>query len=594
VTDRPSCTYKFDDFVIDTGKRTLSRAGSRLPLSSKAFDTLLYLVQNHGEIVDKADLMSAVWPDTVVEENNLNQSISILRRVLGESRGENRFIATVPGRGYCFTADVRPATPPSSSEEPTRHITIGVLPFDNLTGSSERDYLADGLTEESIATLGQMDPGHLSVIGRTTAIVAKRSGKSLAEIGRELAAAYLIESSLRGEANLLRITTRLIRVRDQLQIWSATYDREPTSLLAFQRELSVAIAKQVLLRLAPERVDALAHRQTQDPAAYDLYLRGRYHWNQFAPLATRRATEFFARATELDPNYALAWSGLADALISSPVSGDLPPTAILSKARDAAQNAVRSDPSLAESQTSLGFFDFWFGWNWRAAIAAFETAIATDPGYVFAHRTLGIVLSHAGLQDRAAASIRRARELDPLNVMNRALSAQVAFAARDLSAATRYAREAITLDPEFWIGHFQLAQALAASCDPAAFDALNQASRFSNGNSKALSLRAWLLATQGHTSEARSMLGAIESAGRDRFIPPYAVALVHAGLGDTDAALDALDRSYDCHDVHLAFLPIDSKWDPLRDHPRFQRLLSRCNFMSDVEFGGRAKASSTE
>ncbi len=579
MSDRSS--YQFDDFVLDAGKRTLSCGANRVPLPSKAFDTLVYLLKHCGTVVEKADLMSAVWPDTAVEENNLNQNISLLRRVLGDARGENRFIATVPGRGYCFTAKVNTLT---GSEERSRTITICVLPFDNLIGSTERDYLAGGLMEETIATLGQLDPNRLSVIGRTTAIVAKRSGNSLAEIGRDLGAAYLIESSLRGENNLLRVTSRLIRVEDQSQIWSATYDRELTSLLALQRELSITLAKQVLLRLAPERIDSLAHRQTQNPAAYDLYLRGRYHWNQFAPHATRRATEFFARATEIDPNYALAWSGLADALISSPVSGDSPALAILPRAREAAENAVRSDPTLAESQTSMGFYQFWFGWNWAASIAAYESAIAADPGYAFAHRMLGIVLSHARRHDEAVASIRRARELDLLNAMNHALSSQVAFAARDLNAAERHAREAITLDPEFWIGHFQLAQALAARReDSAAFEALNQANRFSNTNSKTLSLRGWLFAVQGKVSEAKALLATLESATRERYMPPYAAALIHCGLGDEEAALDALALCYEQRDVHLAFLTIDSKWDPLREHPRFRQLLINCGFMGNGE-----------
>ena len=584
MSNQPAQIYEFADFLIDARKRILRRAGVYVPLSSKAFDTLVYLVRNPGKVVDKADLISAVWPDTAVEENNLNQNISTLRRVLGEMRGENRFIATVPGRGYCFTGEVRTVTAHPVDEAVPLHFTVGVLPFDNLTGSPERDYVAEGLTEETIATIGQIDPNRLSVIGRTTVLASKRSGKSLAEIGRELSAAYLVESSVRDEGKLLRITSRLIRVCDQLQIWSATYDREPTSLLAFQHELSVTIAQQVHLRLGPDRLKALVQRQTQDPAAFDQYLRGRYYFNQFAPLATRRATEFFARAAELDPNYALAWSGLADALTSSPISGDAPPQAVLSGARAAAENAVRSDPSLAEAQTSLGFFNFWLGWDWAAALTAYETAIAADTNYSFAHRLRGILLSHACRHDDAVDSIRRARELDPLNAMNRALSSQIAFAAGDLHAAIRYAREAITLDPEFWIGSFQLAQALAgARDDSAAFEALNVAHRFSNGNSKTLGLRGWLLAMQGHRSEAESILATLETASRERYIPPYGRALVYAGLRNKDAALDALDSAYDHHDVHLVFLSVDIKWDFIRTEPRFQQILSRCNFLSKTD-----------
>src|SRR5580700_1346112 len=233
--------FEFDDFRVDAGKRLLLRKGQPVPLTPKVFDTLLYLVENRGKVIEKDDLMGAIWPDTAVEENNLNQNISTLRRVLGENRGENRYIATFPGKGYGFIAHVAYAST-APAEGPSR-VTLAVLPFENLSADPEREYLADGLTEETIATLGQIDPDHLSVIGRTSVLSYKRTTKSLAKLGRELAAAFLIESSIRAEGGLLRITSRLIRVSDQVQIWSASYDSEPSSMLAFQRELSAAIAE---------------------------------------------------------------------------------------------------------------------------------------------------------------------------------------------------------------------------------------------------------------------------------------------------------------------------------------------------------------
>jgi DNA-binding winged helix-turn-helix (wHTH) protein/Tfp pilus assembly protein PilF len=575
LSDAQPHIYEFGDFRVDSGRRILFRDADQVPLTPKVFDTLILLIANHGQVLDKKELMSAIWPDTAVEENNLNQNVSTLRRIFGETRGENRYIATVPGKGYCFTAEVRisrAATP----EEALTHFRIGVLPFENLGAGPDRDYLADGFTEETIATIGQIDPNHFSVIGRTSVMSYKRTTKTLAEIGRELDASYLIESSLRAEGDRLRITSKLIRVRDQLQIWSASYDSEPRSLLTFQRELGTAIAEQVRLRLSPARLNALANRQTQNPEAYDLYLRGRFYWNQFTALTTRRAIEYFTRATSIDPDYALAWSGLADAFSSSPITGDADPLIMLPCARDAANNAVRSDPQLAEAQASLGFFQFWLGWDWLAAEAAFRKALALDPNYAFAHRMLGIVLSHLCRHEEALASIRRARELDPLSAMNRALSSQIAFAAGDLPNAFHFAREAIVLDPEFWIGHFQLAQAYAHLQQyDLAKESLNQANRFSAGNSKALSLRGYLLAKTGSTSEANEVIQTLNAISRERFVPPYAQALIHAGLGQTDSALNLLERASEAHDVHLAFLPVDPKWDLLRTEARFTEMSDR-------------------
>jgi DNA-binding winged helix-turn-helix (wHTH) protein len=305
--------YEFGEFRIEAGKRLLLRDGAPVPLTPKAFDTLLHLVQNRQRIVEKDELMQVIWPDTTVEENNLNQNISTLRRLLGESRGENRYIATIPGKGYRFIADVdgRGSLPAAVHALPGR-VTLAVLPFENLSSDPEREYLADGLTEETIAALGQIDPDHLGVIGRTSVMAYRKTKKTIGEIGSDLGATYLIESTLRTEGGRFRVTSKLIRVADQVQVWSASYDSEPTGILNFQRELSAVIAEQIRLRLSPERLSALARRQTRNAQAYDLYLRGRHYWYQLTPPTTKRAVEYFSRATQLDPEYALALSGLAD------------------------------------------------------------------------------------------------------------------------------------------------------------------------------------------------------------------------------------------------------------------------------------------
>ena len=574
MSTRRQVAYEFGKFRLLSADKQLLRAGKPVPLKPQVFETLLLLVESQGHLIEKNEFLKRLWPDSFVEEAALAQNISQLRKALRNGTEEDRFIETVPKRGYRFLAPVD-VTGTESYEAPSR-VMLAVLPFDNLGADPEHEYLADGLTDEVIASLGRVDPEHLSVIGRTSMMAYKRTTKSLAEIGRELGAEFLVESSIRTEGGRIRITSKLIRVRDQVQIWSASYDSEPISMLEFQRELSTTISHEVGLRFSPERLTALARRQTRQVEAYDLYLRGRYFWNQLSPLTTRRAIEYYARATELDPEYTLAWSGLADAYTASPINGDAPPLQAWPCAADAAARAVRAGPDLAETQSSVGLVKFWLDWDWAAAETALRNAIALDPSYALAHRNLGIVLSHAGRHEEARSAVRRGRELDPLHAPHVALSSQIEFNARDYSAAIQFARRATILDPEFFIGYIQLAQAyVQMGNSDLALDALNTAGRFSS-NSKLIALRGSLFAKLGQTEEAQAVLKTLEAASRERYVPPYATALVHASLGERDAAYQWLDHAFDARDVHLVFLPVDPKWDAFRAESRFLALLTRC------------------
>jgi tetratricopeptide (TPR) repeat protein len=249
------------------------------------------------------------------------------------------------------------------------------------------------------------------------------------------------------------------------------------------------------------------------------------------------------------------------------------------RARAAADRAVGAAPDLAEAQASRGLMKFWFNWDWPAAEAAFRKAIAVDPSYSLAHRTLGIVLSCMKRHQEALSAVGRARELDPLDFVHQALSAQIAFLAGDYPSAVEFARQANVLDPEFWVGYYQLAQAYQELGESdLALDALQKAGLFSGGNSKVLSLRGYIFAKLGRRGEARELLKTLEAVARQRYLPPYAMALVHAALGERDAALDWLKRAYDAHDVHLALLTVDPKWDALRSDIQFLSLVKRCGF----------------
>jgi tetratricopeptide (TPR) repeat protein len=388
-----------------------------------------------------------------------------------------------------------------------------------------------------------------------------------------------VESTIRAEGGRLRITSKLIRVADQIQLWSESYDREPTSMLGLQQEISLAIAEQIRLRLSPDRQSSIARRQTRNPDAYDLYLRGQNFANQRTPPTTQRAIEYFHRATALDPDYALAWSGLSMAYAASPINSDAAALDALPPAWDAARQAVRADPDLAEAQYALGYLNWAFEWDWRVAAAAFRRAIDLDSQYAAAHLTLGRALSQMGRHSEAEPLMRRARELEPLDAMAHALSSQVAFQARDYRRADEYAGLAIALDREFWIGHMMRAQAYEQlGRNDLALEAATIGARFSGNHSKTLSLRGYLLAKMGRTNEAGEVLTAMEAASRHRYISPFTLALVHAGLGERDAVFEQLDRAYAARDVHLMFLTVDPKWDSYRRDPRFIALLERCGF----------------
>ncbi len=596
TTFRSSRAVTFGPFEarIDSGE--LLRLGHRIRLQEQPFRILAVLLARPGEVVTREELRAEVWKHGtfVGFEHGLNAAINRLREALGDSAGKPRYIETLPRRGYRFIAAVKTA----ASRYPASRVAVAVLPFEILGEDFEREYLADGLTEEVITALGQVDPGHLAVIGRTSMMTYKRTAKPLAEIARELDAEFLVESSIRAERKRLRITSRLIRARDQTQVWSESYEHAPESVLEFECELSTAIAHSVRLHLSQERLNGLAQRQTQDADAYDLYLRGRYFFNRLSPQTTRRAVELYSRATELDPKYALAWSGIADAWSASPINGDAPPLEVWPRARQAVARAVAAEPDLAAVQGSAGMLNFWLEWDWASAESAFRRAIALDPNYGLAHRTLGIVLAYMGRHEEARLAARRARESDPMDPVHHALSAQVAFFARDYEAAVEMAVRSSVLDPEFWVGHWQAAQAHEQLGNAElAFAALLKAGQFSGGNSKVVALRGYMLAKLGRRGEAREALHTLEAASRERYVPPYAMALVYAGLGQADAAYEALDHAYAAHDVHLTFLCVDPKWDAFRSDTRFAALLERCGFLQgavhQADSGKRRQKGST-
>ena len=589
-------------------------------------DLLILLIERRGHLVPKTEIIDRLWgKDVFVDvETGVHTAIRKIRQALGDSAEQSAFVETVPGRGYRFIADVAvvPAVESPSAGGTVIHapaapaqdgtprfpsialwllatavltgwfvwmsrdrgvgpnpVTLAVLPFQNSSGDPEQGYIAEGLTEETSASLAQVDPDRLSVVAGTSTRAYRGTTKSAAQIGGELGADYLVDGSIRSEAGRLRVTATLVRVADQLQIWSHAYDREAAGMLGLQQELSAAIAEQVRLRLSPERLDTLVRRQTQNDEAYDWYQRARSFEDRRTPNATVRAIEYYQRATALDPGYALAWVGLSRTQAARILNSDADPLVAWPVARRAADEAVRIAPERAEAQFADGFIKWCCDWNWAEAEASMRRAVALDPRFATAQLTLGHAVSQLGRHDEAAELTRRARELEPLSPMAHAISSQVAFQARDYRAAVEFGQRAVALAPEFWIGHMMLAQAYGQSGDvDRALAAVAAAASFSDQNSKTLALRGYLDARAGRHGDARAVLAALESAARTKYVPPSALALVSAGLNDADATFAWLERAYAARDTHLIFLTADPKWDPFRADPRFRDLLARCGF----------------
>ena len=641
-TSNPRETFRFRDFELDVAAYELRRQGRPVKLGRQPMDLLILLVESRGQLVSRSDIVERLWgKDVFVDvETGVNTAISKVRQALRDSPDAPTFVETVPGKGYRFIAAVEVVSgppdaglpePPAPEREQTNgttalldsheplpleaasrprtanqarlaiglavvaivaglvawtwlgggaavsRMTLAVLPFANIGSDPELEYLAAGLTEETSASLAQVDPERLSVKGRT--LRYKGTTKTAVEIGQELSVDYLVESTIRAEGGRLRVTATLIRVRDQEHVWSQSYEREPTSLLGLQQELSIAIADQIRVRLSPDHLQGSGRRQTQSADAFDAYLRGRFLESRRTPATNARAVQQYQRAIALDPNYALAWSSLGFTYASSVVNSDARPLEMGPLARDAAAHAVRANPNLAESQLLVGYVKWSLDWDWTDAETALRLAIRLDPSNAAAYRTLGHALSQSGRHGEAERAMGRTRELEPLEPFSYALSAQVAFQAREYHAAVEHARRTVLTDSEFWIGYMELGQAYEATGETdLALEALTDAARFSGGNSKAISLRGYILAKTGRANEAREVLRRLEADAGERYVPPYAMALVHAGLGEHEAVFEWLEKAYAARDVHLIYLPVDPKWDPYRSDPRFEALLARCGF----------------
>jgi TolB-like protein/DNA-binding winged helix-turn-helix (wHTH) protein/Flp pilus assembly protein TadD len=466
----------------------------------------------------------------------------------------------------------------SNSRSVGQAVTIAILPFENLTGQSNQEYFADGLTEETIAVVGGINPQRLLVIARTSTKAYKGRTVTAGQIGKELGADYLLEGSVRREESRVRVTVQLIRVRDQSRIWSERFDRFGSGVIQIQDELGNSIARQILGEVS--KGDVAPRQQTRILEAYDPYLLGRHFWNQLTPSSIRKSIEYFQAAVEKDPSYALAFAGLADAYTILPIASDAMPLEMLPLARKAALEAVRLNGNLSEAQTAAGMVDFWLEWDWERAAQRDRRAIALNANNAAAHRAYAQVLSNSGHHDEALSEIAIARQLDPLSPILNTMHGQFLFHAGRLEEAIVPLQRAFAVDPNFWIAHSFMGQIQERRGEfAAAIESLEKAHQFSGGNTIALSIKGYVLARSGKHAEAERIVDGLILAGQSHYVPPSNIALVYAGLGKHDFALNWLEKAWQVRDVRMIFLAVDPKWNDLRSHSGFKELMRRGRFV---------------
>jgi len=608
--------YQFGPFRLDTVKRRLMRDGELVKLTPKAFETLLALVEQRGKTIEKDELLNKVWAGTIVEENNLNQSITALRKSLGDSRHESQYIATIPGVGYRFVADVQLVEEPADVVEskPIRTtwrpsfryallvivllavVVVGyavltrkksppprppvssimVLPLDNLSGDLSQEYFADGVTDALIGDLAKL-PG-LQVISRTSSMHYKGTKKSLPEIAREIRVDAIVEGTVQRSGDRIVVRAQLIHAATDRHMWVQTYERPMRDVLDLQSEIAQTIARQVQIQMSPADQAKLTTRHPVSPKAFDDYLQGRFlYWNRRTEENLHKAIAHFQNAIKEDPNYALAHVGLADCYNALGVVqiGTVPPTEARRLAEETAKKALALDPTLAEAHTALGFGNH-YNWNWTAAEADFKRAIELNPNYANAHNFYASFLMSRGRIEESIASSTRARGLDPFSL---SISAQRGFLlenARRYDEAIEQLRNVIAMDPNHYQAHWFLGHTYALNKQfEQAIAASQKAVDLSERSPGALGMLGLVYALANKKDEANKILNELLELNKRRYVTPAALANLYIGLENKDQAFFWLEKAFQEKSNYLAYLKVFPILDPLRSDPRFTDLVRR-------------------
>jgi TolB-like protein/DNA-binding winged helix-turn-helix (wHTH) protein/cytochrome c-type biogenesis protein CcmH/NrfG len=645
-----SYLYRFGPFVLDPQRRALYCDESPVPLTPKAFDVLLFLAQNPNRLITKDELLKAVWGETFVEEGNLTQYISHLRKALADDSEDSRLIVTISRKGYQFTADVAQAETPDvtkrdaaqvptsgvstpgiavkakaghqnspaealnvlesaevnaaipkpgsrwrlaavlgsvavvllvagyiswrsfSSVPPPRSgkIMLAVLPFQNFTGDPKQEYLADGLTEEMIAQLSRLHPEQLGVIARTSVMGYKHGDQRLDQIGRDLSVQYVLENSLRGSGDHLRITAQLLQVKDQSHLWAQDYDYRPRDILSLEDDVARAVAREVQIHLTSQQQADLTQLRHANAEAFDAYMQGRFFLERDSAGDLNKAVSYYEQAIQLDSSYAPAWVGLSLALFRQADTGSVPLKEGRRRSREAVERALALDPNLPEAHARIGQIKRLADWDWTGADASLQRALELDPGNsAVLNLAAGLAFS-LGRFEEAAELTRRAIALDPLNAAMRGSLAEICFTMGRLEEAEVHFKKALELDPDLPPNHEGLG--LAYLAQGRAQDALAEIEREQMGMWR-LQGQAVAYYALGRKKESDTALS--ELIAKYQSDSAFLIAEVYSFQKEPDQAFKWLDRAYVQHDTGVQETKASTLLQNLRGDPRYTAFLKK-------------------
>lgn len=615
--------FRFDNFILDEDNFILVRGDEQVAISPRAFDVLVLLLRNDGRVVEKQSLFDQIWKDTFVTDDALIRAVREIRLQLGDDPAKPRYVETVRKRGYRFigslsTGDPTPAemaeepgrgvgkeetatfeleTPSSALQVPHKPViyvaaaglllilaavsiglywgrnddkqigSLAVMPIEGAT--DETGHLVDGIAEYLIDR-----------ISRNTSIEVKASSTVFRFRGQRydpmaIRAQLSVDAVLAGRViprdNGLLLFLSLADGRTNNHLWSGQYEIVESNILELQRRMAADLGN--FLVRGPNGHQASSDQLTADNEAYSAYLKGRYHFLSTTARADEIATEYFKRAISRDPNFALAYAGLAKVATAAAFRSEQPSIEVFVPARANAVRALELNPGLAEAQIAMANIELWHEWDAASAERRLIRAIEIEPKNEEAHFLLGVVRSLAGDWSAGRASFERSRQIDPLNLRNNAVFAQFLTFNGDPSAAIEESRRILDLDPGFYLAHLTLAQAYVelGQYEKAIESAVN-AERINQRDSTPPTFVAIANARLGRNDQALDVLRKLLERSEKESITAYNIAMIFAAVGNKDKAIAALRRAIEQRDLRLVFLESEPKLRELRDDPRFEEL----------------------
>ena len=646
--------YRFSDFTLDADEHRLLRGSEEIYLPPRTFETLLYLVERHGHLIKKNELLDTLWADAFVTENALTRCVKEVREALQDDAHQPRYIRTFPRVGYKFIAEVEEVSPPLPSharEEipgtkaivgaqvegnrpsdenlpevgqavlpekgvralaPRQHVfrrlpkttvsavigvaliglvllayyyfwpkqlppsvrirSIAVLPFKPLLAAERDESIELGMADTLITRLGNIN----QIIVRPTTAVRKYTELEQDSIaaGREQRVDAVLDGTIQKLGDRIRVTVRLVRVGDGAQLWADKFDEKSKDIFLVQDSISEQVAEALAIRLTGDERDLLRKHYTANTEAYQLYLKGRYFLNKSTEEDFRKSIEYFEQALEKDPNYAMAYAGLADSYAQLGNYGLIQMKESYSKARAAATRALERDEKLGEAHASLAVILTNYYWDWAEAEKQFKRAIELNPNYAMAHNWYSQYLAFMGRSEQALAEAKRAQEIDPLSLWANSNIGFVSYLARQYDEAILASQKTLELDPNFAVAHMIIGLSYVQK---KMYDEGISELQKGKANPDSRALLAYAYGLAGKKSEARKILDELGDLSNQKYVSPFPLAVAYTGLGDKNRAFEALDKAYVDKSWGMGMLEVNAVFDPLRPDPRFAALLERLN-----------------